>query len=118
MNPEAIQKIVDALEKNGGVVVEGIAANAATKAWGDLFLLPFTIAITVGLVSLARKWWKMKTEAPEGRDGSYELGSIIATIMAVIFFLATMISIYSIPSDIATIKNPKGAAIRILLEKR
>lgn len=117
MNPESIQKLIDALEKNGGVVVEGIAANAAIRAWGDLILLPFIITLAVGLSFLAYKLWMKAKEADYDKEGRLATGAIVSTMFAAISGIAAVIGVCGIPEDIATIKNPKAAAIRILIDK-
>ena len=116
MNPETLKHVLDALEKNGAAALDGIAANAVMQAWGHFFILGLLLGITCGLATLMLWLWKKASDSDYGVDmwGGFSALSGVASAFFLVSFIA---GLFSIPSDIATIKNPRAAAVRILLQR-
>ena len=119
MNPEAIQKIIDAIEKNGGSGLDALAAYRAASAYGDLILLVISplvlIAAIYGIVRLTKMTEHFPCDSWEERlcFGGLIASVIIAGLSALILLVGTVM----LPNTLAAIKNPRGAAIYELLKK-
>ena len=116
MTPETLKQVLDALEKNGAQALDGIAANAAMRAWGDLFLVGLMVILTAATTRLCIWLWKRFHAAGYNNEGPLAVAMVfsVAAVLSVIFLL---VGIFQLPESVATIRNPRAAAIRILLQR-
>ncbi len=116
MNPEATQKLIEAIEKNGGAALDALAAYQAASAYGDLvvtIIAPFALCVLVYFfVQFHRGFEKASYDA----ENRYMVGMIGTVVVGTIVAIVTVATLLYLPNTIAAIKNPKGAAIHDLFK--
>ena len=116
MTPEMLKQVLDAFDKYGVKALDSIAANAVIQAWGSFFILGLVIGITV-LVSYVFSKFYAKVKEEDWDHLGYSVGTILSGIGCVVCVIAILVNLFEIPANIATIKNPQAAAVRILLQR-
>ena len=117
MNPESVKQILESLEKNGSMAIDAIAQNAYINAWGDICLLVGAAIITPPMVWLTAKMWVGFDEADYGEDGKWLVGALASSAFSLVLLVCMIAESLALPNAIATIKNPKAAAVRLLLQR-
>lgn len=117
MNPDTLKQVLDSLEKNGAAALDGIATNAVMQAWGHFFILALLVVIISALGWLTFWLWMKEKEANCMNEGMWGLGGVFSGIATAVFLITFVVGLFEVPSNIATIKNPRAAAIRILLQR-
>jgi 4-amino-4-deoxy-L-arabinose transferase-like glycosyltransferase len=117
MNPETIKQVLDSLEKNGAVALDGIATNASMQAWGHIIMLIMLLVLVAGLITLTLWLWKKAKDANRNEEDMWCMSVTVSGVASIIFLIAFLVNTFDVPSNIATIKNPRAAAIRILLQR-
>jgi hypothetical protein len=117
MNPETIKQVLDSLEKNGSAALDGIAANAVMQAWGHFFILALLLIIAGGIAGLTLWLWRKAKDADFCDDYLWGAGALVSGIVSAIFIIGFIVGLFDVPSDIATIKNPRAAAVRLLIQR-
>lgn len=120
MNPESIQKIIEALERNGGTALDALGGYQQTAAYGDLAR---TILAPVLVVLLAYVFFRMMAIHDEAdrwskRESLAGVGMTLSAVLGCLALLIFVVGMATLGETIATIKNPKGAAINKLLKGR
>lgn len=120
MNPESIQKIIDALEKNGGQAIEALGQYQAGVAKGELILTVIGAPLFVVCALVFAKCHSALDNVSCLRDGDTEFNLALAktfisgAAMAVLG-IVILCGFVAIPTNLATLSSPKGAAIQHLL---
>ena len=114
MNPDNIKAIADALGRG----VEQAGQHLAGEAQGDLITGVIFAVITVLCAALTWKFFRKCDEADGIDEARWGFSAIVSGIVGVLMLLGTFAFACSASKNISTIKNPNGAAVRVLFEKR
>lgn len=114
MNPESIQKIIDAIEKNGGAGLDALAAHEKALAALNIVGVPVLVVALILVIVFARRRTAHFMSTDENLTALDAMSVFITAISVIIIFFAML----SLPGNIAAYTNPKGAAIKSLIERR
>ena len=115
MNPEAVKQILDTIQAGGTVALNGIAANVVMQSWGNIGFMVLLVLITGGLGWLASWFIRKLMSCDSCNSEGWVVGTVVTGIATIIMFVCSLVQISNLPSEVATIRNPQAAAIRILI---